>query len=387
MKKILVPVFLLFTGLYSKAQTDTLTKQDCGLRISLLTCTPGSELYATFGHSALRVIDSSTNEDIVFNYGTFDFDDPQFYQKFIRGKLLYLLSVTSFSEFMLSYQYEGRGVAEQVLDLSCKEKRSLFSALIENAKEENKYYKYDFVYDNCTTRLRDIVFRNIRESVITKDVRPEKNTTFRNLIHDYLDNGKEYWSKLGIDILLGMPLDKKISNNEAMFLPDYLMKAFDSTDVASRKLVSNKSVLLNQTVQTESSTILTPMTVFILLLLIIASVSFLKPSSQFLKYFDIILFFLTGALGLLLLFMWFGTDHGSCKNNLNLIWAFPPNIIMAFYLNRKKDWVRNYLLIYSILLIALLIFGWFFQQLNYALIPIMLILLLRCWMHFKLKSK
>ena len=139
MKKIFFSVFFFLICLFSKAQADS-----CNLRISLLTCTPGEELYSSFGHSALRVVDRANNFDIVFNYGTFDFDDPDFYTKFVRGKLLYFVSVTTFSDFMSQYEYEGRGVTEQILNLSCDEKQNLLAALNENAKEENKYYKYDF---------------------------------------------------------------------------------------------------------------------------------------------------------------------------------------------------------------------------------------------------
>src|SRR5678815_12567 len=146
---------------YSAAQPDSA----CGLRISLLTCTPGQELYSTFGHSALRLTDSLTGEDIIYNYGTFDFDDPGFYSKFTRGKLLYFVSVDKFQNFLEEYEYYQRGITEQVLNLSCTERGKLFSALQENAKDANKYYKYDFMVDNCTTRLRDIVFKNANEQI------------------------------------------------------------------------------------------------------------------------------------------------------------------------------------------------------------------------------
>lgn len=383
MKKIIVSIFLFSICFSTKAQTDSLSNQGCNLRLSLLTCSPGTELYSTFGHSALRVVDEFAHTDIVFNYGTFDFDDPHFYEKFIRGKLLYFVSVSSFSDFMLEYQYEGRGVTEQVLNLSCEEKQNLLKALNENAKEENKYYKYDFVYDNCTTRLRDMVFKESKDPVATKDIRPEETTTFRNLIHIYLDKGKEYWSKLGIDILLGMPLDKKISNSESMFLPDYLMEGFDSATIGSKKLVSEKITLLNPVVQPSKTAWFSPMVVFSILFLIIAALTCLKTTGQFFKYFDFILFFLTGALGLLLLFMWFGTDHPTCKYNLNLLWAFPAHIVISFFINKKRNWVKKYFFSNAILLVILLIFGWFLQELNPALIPVMLLLFLRSVMLYK----
>ncbi len=136
------------------------TAQDtrCHTRISLLTCAPGEELYSTFGHTALRVIDSVAGSDIVYNYGTFDFDDPNFYMKFIRGKLDYFLSVNQFPDFMYEYQYFQRSVWEQEINLSCSEKQQLMSALALNMQGDNRKYKYDFIYDNCTTRVRDLIF-------------------------------------------------------------------------------------------------------------------------------------------------------------------------------------------------------------------------------------
>ena len=198
MKKIVTVCFLLGLAKIFFAQTDT----SCSLRITLLTCSPGEELYTSWGHSALRVENRSNHSDLIYNYGTFDFDDPSFYSKFIQGKLLYFVSVDSFENFVYEYRYYQRGITEQILNLSCEEKQRLSAALQENAKEENKYYQYDFLSDNCTTRLRDMVFRNLAGTITTRNILPQPNITFRKLIHQYLDSGREYWSQLGIDILL-----------------------------------------------------------------------------------------------------------------------------------------------------------------------------------------
>lgn len=361
-----------------QAQSDSV----CNFRISLLTCSPGEELYSTFGHSALRVTDSAAGIDIIYNYGTFDFDDPSFYTKFIRGKLLYFVSVERLEDFLQEYIYEKRGVTEQVLNLSCNEKEKLAAALRENAKEENRYYKYDFIYDNCTTRLRDMVFNNADGPIETDDIRPGKNVTFRNMIHSYLDKSHQYWSKLGIDILLGEPLDKKVTNSEAMFLPDYLLKGFDNTTIDGTPLVSEKNEMLKPAMQLRKTQVFTPFIVFSLLFLIITVLTFLNNTDKFLSVFDFFLFFVSGLLGILLLFMWFGTDHPECANNYNLTWAFPLNTIIVFFLYKK--WVRYYFLLNSILLLLLLIlWAWLPQQLNNALIPVAALLLLRSFRRYK----
>src|SRR5262249_26081365 len=147
--------------------------------------------------------------------------------------------------------YEGRGITEQTLDLTCEEKQHLIAALYENAKEENKYYKYDFIHDNCTTRLRDMIEKYSQDSLLTNNIRPYHGVTFRKLLHEYLNKQNHAWSKFGIDMILGSPLDKKISNREAMFLPDYLLKAFDSSHLGAKKLVAEKKVILDSTIQTK----------------------------------------------------------------------------------------------------------------------------------------
>lgn len=379
MKKLLYTIILLLSlcPITKAQQTDS-----CGIQISLLTCTPGSELYSSFGHSALRVVDASRKMDIVFNYGTFDFDDPHFYNKFVRGQLLYFVSTDDLEDFLAEYKYFKRGVTEQVLNLSCAEKDKLVAALFENAKEENKYYRYDFTYDNCTTRLRDILEKIKGQSFATQHILPADKKTFRDLIHDYLEKANQPWSQLGIDILLGSPLDKKISNREAMFLPDYLLKGFDSTSINNKPLVyAKREVLPMETSQTDDSF---PSPTIVLgvcfILIFLLSVLFRNKDTVFFRFFDFMFFFLLGALGFLLLFMWFGTNHPMCKDNYNLLWALPLHLPFAFFMFTKKKWITSYftlLLFYSIALVA----AWFIlpQELNPALLFIVGIVIVRSY--------
>ena len=373
MKKILLRLF--FISILAHQHISTFAQDSSRLRISLLTCTPGEELYSTFGHSALRVIDSSASKDIVFNYGTFDFDDPDFYSKFVKGKLMYFVSTEYFKDFKEEYQLSNRGITEQVLKLTIEEKTAVQKFLYHNAKEENKYYKYDFLFDNCTTRLRDIIVLNKKTKPVFKNVMPE-GTTFRQAIHEYLDKNDKEWAKLGIDILLGAPTDAVMTTEQQQFLPENLMKAFDSTG----NLVASSSSLYAYQKQSESKSWFNPLIIFSLLLLftVLLDLSKNKFAAGFLKFFDILLFLVAGALGILLLFMWFGTDHAMCKSNYNLLWAWPTHFIAAFFISKKKNWVKKYLLI---TVIGLLIFlaAWFFlpQQLNTSLLAIALLLLYR----------
>jgi hypothetical protein len=356
-----------------------LAQDSCNLRISLLTCAPGEELYSTFGHTAVRVQDVAKGTDYVFNYGTFEFG-PDFYTKFIRGKLLYFLSVEDFNDFFFEYKLQSRSIQEQVLQLSCDENQKLYVALQSNAQEQNRYYRYDFLFDNCTTRAGDIVAKNTNSPVVFKDILPKNTPSFRNLIHEYLNAGHEYWSKLGIDILLGAKLDRKVSNREAMFLPDYLLKGFDSATVNNHPLVTPPQTILPMPSPLKDKSFLTPAVVFSLLLVIILAISFIKSNWAIatISIFDFLFFFILGLAGILLLFMWLGTDHKVCQNNYNLFWALPTNVVMAFFVHSKRIWVKKYFRI-MLWLTVVLVLTWFFlpQQMNNALIPIVVLIIYR----------
>ena len=381
MKKLLLFFHFSFFIFLLSLTKNAFAQDSCNLRISLLTCAPGEELYATFGHTALRVQDFSEQTDLVFNYGTFEFS-PGFYWKFIKGKLLYSLSVENFNDFMLEYQYEQRSVQEQVLQLGCEEKQKLYTALKTNAEEQNRYYLYNFFFDNCTTRAGEMVAGNTNTPITFKNILPQQTPTFRELIHSYLNAGNKYWSKLGIDILLGAKVDRKISGKEASFLPDYLMKAFDSASVNNHPLVAQKQTILQMPPAPKHFSIATPMNVFSLLFIVVVVISLLskKWATATLRVFDFLFFFLLGLTGLLLLFMWFGTDHKVSRNNYNLLWALPTHFIMAFFVHSKKQWTLNYFRIIFWLSVALVIV-WFFlpQQMNNAILPILLLIIYRSW--------
>ena len=348
------------------------------LRISLLTCTPGEELYSTFGHSAYRVIDSNGVTDLVYNYGTFNFGDEGFYLKFIRGKLLYYVSIEDFRDFANGYRFEKRGITEQVLNLTATEKITIRNFLNENLKPENKYYKYDFFFDNCTTRLRDILKKQHDSAFCSKPVMPA-GSRFRQAIHEYLDKNGKNWSKLGIDILLGQPCDAVMTPEQMQFLPDNLMKSLNSS-TAGKRLVLSETNLYPMTDTEVKHPFFTPILLFSLLLVLIISIGFIKNkfAYSFLQGFDGILFFLAGVLGIVLILMWTATDHSMCKNNFNLLWAWPTHFIMAFFVNSKKRWVKKYFAFTAIVL-AILLLAWFFlpQQMNNGLIPIVLLLIYR----------
>jgi len=375
MKKTFCSILFIFNFsflIFNSAQAQDSSR----LRISLLTCTPGEELYSTFGHSAYRVVDSTGMTDIVYNYGTFNFDDDGFYMKFLRGQLLYYVSAEHFPDFKNLYQSTNRGMTEQVLNLTAAEKITIQHYLNENLKEENKYYKYDFFFDNCTTRLRDIL-KKYKDSTFTlKPVMPA-GSRFRQAIHGYLDYNHKYWSKLGIDILMGVPTDAVMTAGQMQFLPDNLMISLDSSNYP---MVASSQNLYPIRDDHDKKPFVTPFVVFSLLAIFIVLLGYVKNkfTQAFLQGFDGMFFFLAGLLGLIILFMWFGTEHSMTKNNFNILWVWPTHAIMAFFMNTKKNWVQQYFKFTAVALMGVLI-SWFFlpQQMNNALIPVILLMIYR----------
>lgn len=395
MKHFFLLLFCCQSFLPSYSQADS-----CNLRISLLTCSPGDDLYSTFGHSALRVTDHTSGLDIIYNYGTFDFDDPDFYLKFARGRLLYYVSVEAYLDFMYAYRMENRGIIEQDLRLSCAEKHQLFEALKINALENNKYYHYEFLFDNCTTRLREMI-GNHTKGLVFNNILQSPPLTFRDMLHDYLDQGRQYWSKLGIDLLLGNGIDRSPSNKEAMFLPDYLMKGFDSALVNGEPLVTGKRILLAQldpdtgqplapgaAVPSVAADWLTqPLTATTALLVLGILITLFGGTrlAKLLAVLDTGFFMLIGGIGLLLLMMWFSTEHVLCANNYNLLWAWPLHLPAAFFMYRKK-WMRFYFRVSAVYYTGLLLTWPLIPQgMNLAFLPVVLLITIRC-IHLSFKK-
>ncbi len=343
------------------------------LRISLLTCGAGEDLYSTWGHTAIRIVDSARQTDIVYNYGNFDFQDPDFYSKFTRGKLDYYLAASGFAEFMYEYQVDKRDVTEQELRLTENTKLHIRRVLNETLNSPARMYKYDFAYNNCTSRVRDILI-NLAGLQLEKPLVPE-GTTIRNMLHEFLDKGGQPWSKLGIDLLLGSPIDRKVNKMESMFLPDYLMKAADSS---TNKLVARKTILNQGMPLTPARN--WPLYIFSVVALLIIGTSLISTGVAIIliRILDTLLFLLTGLLGCFILFMWFGTDHKACAANYNLLWALPTHFIAAFFVWKKPNRFTKYFTACSILYILLLItWFWLPQQLNPAFIPVTFLLLFR----------
>jgi len=292
----------------------------------------------------------------------------------------YSLSVETMSEFMQEYVVEQRSVKEQMLQLSCSEKEKLVNALEQNALEANRYYNYHFYQDNCTLRARDIIVNNCGDKVSYKNILPNQHITFRDAINGYLDQGGQLWSKFGINVLLGSHLDKEMDNLNAMFLPDYLLKGFDSASNGNTRLVSETKTILPPNTNNSGSGWVTPMVVFTILLITGLILSFSRSSrlKTLTRIFDIVVFFCVGLLGILITALWLGRVDAVCRNNINILWAWPSHAIVIFLAARKKMWLRNYFLVAASLGIILLLgWKWWPQELPTAALPLVLLVVAR----------
>lgn len=219
---LFILIVLLFVQLHSRA-----IQLSPDARISVVTCNPGEDVYSVYGHTAIRVLDQAQGIDVVYNYGVFSFDSPNFLYRFAKGQTDYLLLGYEFSSFMPEYVKEKRSVYEQVLNLTPEGKNQLFRALIENAQKENRVYRYNFFTDNCATRVRDMVERNSGSPVRFQESNPTKS--YRDLIKEYHHSFR--WTDLGIDLLVGKKAEVPVNSYGQMFLPEYLMAEFAKAEI------------------------------------------------------------------------------------------------------------------------------------------------------------
>lgn len=356
--------------------------------ISVITCGPWQgELYSAFGHSALRVHDPSQQINEAYNYGVFDFDQPNFYLNFAKGYLYYKLAVWDYQGFANMYVYDNRFIHEQVLNLTPTQKQKVYDFLQWNALPENQEYRYDYFYDNCATRIRDVFVNVFKDSVVFDGSYVETDYTIRELTDLYLE--PQPWGDLGIDICLGLPMDKVADPYEYMFLPDYIESGFDHASIYQNgeyvPLVQDKVVVYASREEDPPRGLPHPLVVFSVLAAAVAVLSFYdlrrKKASSWL---DITLFGICGAIGLLLLVLWLFTDHNAAARNFNLLWALPTHLWAVFTLRKNSKRTRTYFLATAILcLVLLLTWNILPQMLNYSLIPIVIALGIRGFVRYK----
>lgn len=379
-KKYFLPLLLLIC-VSAKAQFVPLSETS---EISIITIGPGAELYDKFGHSAFRVQDSLNGVDVVFNYGEYDFNTPNFYLKFAQGKLLYQLGADYYDSFFARYLAQNRWMKEQTLNLTLSEKQAVSDYLWNNLKPENKKYKYDFFFDNCATKIRDVTKKVLGDKLEFKEDHLKEELSFRQLIQKNLQANS--WGSLGIDVALGAVIDKKAKPIEYQFLPEYVYEGAANAVIHrngnTESLVKTTAVLFeNRPTPPENNFLLSPLFIMGILGLLIVFISYrdYKRNTRS-RYLDLFIFFFTGLVGVFLLLLWFATDHTATANNYNLLWAFPISILLIVAIAKKNisPKMKRYVSL-LLLLLVLLAIHWItgVQAFSIGLLPLLIALAVR----------
>ncbi|MFN8336673.1 MAG: DUF4105 domain-containing protein [Cyclobacteriaceae bacterium] len=356
-------------------------------QISVLTLGPfQGELYSAFGHSAIRVYDPASGSDLAFNYGVFDFDQPNFYLNFTRGHLLYKLGVYPYDLFRDHYISHNRYVHEQVLNLTQAQKQKVFDYLFWNAQPENVDYLYDYFYNNCATKVRDVFVEVFADSIKFDATYAPVGYTVRDLTHSYLS--QQPWGELGIEICLGQPMDKTLTTYEYMFIPDYIESGFNRATLNGKPIVRENVSVYESKPEAASFSIFHPWIVFGLFLVIVIALTVRDwKRKRLTKWFDVVLFSVMGWLGLLLFILWVATDHHAAAKNWNLLWAFPLHAVAGPMIVKLRfsGLVKKYFLATALVLVATLVLWAFLpQQLNVFLIPLVVAMAVRAYSIHKL---
>ena len=338
--RIFLSLLIIWGSMLSYAQ-----KRD-SIQFSLLTCSPGTEIYSLFGHTAIRYQNYTQNKDLVFNYGMFSFSSPNFIYRFVKGETDYQLGVNDFRSFEAEYMFRGSSVYQQILNLTYEEKLKLQNLLFTNYLPQNRVYRYNYFYDNCTTRARDQIEKCIDGDVEYPTSVPDK--TFRGIVHEFTKGFD--WEEFGIDLCLGASADKPIGIRQQMFSPFYMRSFAESAFIKdengnTRPLVLREEVIVDADAvdAAESSFPFSPIacaTFFLFLNVVIAFVQIVRKKIYW--FWDLILYLSQGLAGCIIAFLFFFSIHPTVDSNW-LILLFNP--IPLFYLpfmvyndiKRKKD--------------------------------------------------
>ena len=357
------------------------------VEVSLLTCQPHDEVYSLYGHTAIRWHDlHPQSPDLAFNYGIFNFHAPHFALRFVFGLTDYELGAFPYHIFQQEYRHFGSMVTEQVLNLTSEEKARLHQALSENLRPENRIYRYNYFYNNCTTKARDILERSITGKVEYAD-REDYTPTFREMVHEMTRNNP--WSRFGNDVLLGIKSDLKTDRLEQEFLPHNLMYDFDRAQIYAngqyRPLVKERRISVPAGVQMiEEGFPLSPLQCFIILLIIGFSIFLIewKMRKTFIVW-DVILMLAAGIIGIVLFLMLF-SQHPTVSLNLQFVLFNPLPWFFFWPVIRRKETI--YWKLTGILCVLFLI-GGLFQSYPEGIWSLALCLLLQSILHIKMTKK
>ncbi len=371
------------------AETDASIREEAdSLRVSLLTCSPGKEAYTMYGHTAIRVHNITTGTDIVFNYGMFNYSSDNFLYKFVRGETDYVLGAESLPYFIQRYQAQGHSIEEQVLNLSQAECQKTYTALMENLQPQNRTYRYSWLYDNCTTRARDMIERCI-DGHIEYNIHNPKITA-RQILHGF--SKADRWIEFGENLILGYELDTALTLRQQMFIPSRYAADADSatitrSDGTVQPLVGEKTMLLTVIPTTATGKTDSPLWTFsaIALLTLAITITELRRRKTY-KWIDATLQLAEGLAGTLIAFLFFFSQHPGTGSNMLILLLNPLSLLWAPLFAMGKREIAT-----IVILAELIAFGATLlitpQTYDIAIVPLVLILLFRETVNFVLQSE
>lgn len=382
-------IFLLLCLPFATVQAQEQKRETPdSIRISLLTCASGEEIYSLFGHTAIRYENYTRGIDAVFNYGIFNFNAPNFILRFALGETDYQLGANNYERFAAEYYYLERDVWQQELNLTPQEKEKLIALLEENYRPENRVYRYNFFYDNCATRPRDLIEKSIEGTLEYADNMTDTNTgtSFRDLLHKYSEGHP--WSRFGMDLCMGSHADKIINRRLMMFVPFYVQKYFNKARIIdkegqARPLVLNEEkIVITGSGETDRvSEGFTPMQAALLLFILIAAITIYGIRRR--KTFwgiDLVLFFAAGVAGCILAFLALFSQHPAVSPNY-LLFVFHPFHLFCLpcMLNKVRKRKRSRYMLANFIVLTLFILLWLIipQRFPLAVLPLALCLLIR----------
>ncbi len=371
MRKLYLVLITLLCCFDGKAQVQP----SDSINFSLLTCSPGTKVYELFGHTAIRYENLSTGEDLVFNYGMFSFNTPHFAYRFVKGETDYQLGVIPYFYFRLEYAERGSTVYAQDLNLTTEEKQALLAFLQNNALPENATYRYNYFYDNCTTRARDAIEKAVRGKIVY----PESDTlkSFRDIVHEY--TAGYHWDEFGIDLCIGADADKPISGRLQMFAPFYTMNFMDKAYILSpkgeqRPLLTRKYTIVDTARIASTPSSFTPMwcmCLFLVLNLVVAWCQWRKK--RIYKLYDLSIYGIQGLAGCVIAFLFFISTHPTVDSNW-LILLFNPLplllIVWTHFFASPQSRKRYFVAKAVYLTLFIVAFGFIPQEISLSILPL-----------------
>ncbi|HKY99026.1 MAG TPA: DUF4105 domain-containing protein [Gemmatimonadaceae bacterium] len=331
------------------AQTPSQPEPGSNLTIYLLTMGPGDQVWEKFGHNAIWIHDEATHTDSAYHWGLFDFADKDFVPRFIQGRMRYAMGSFGLGETLEMYRRTNRTVWMQRLNMTPAQKQKLFDFVKWNVRPENRYYRYDYFRDNCSTRVRDAIDMALGGSVRQASTGIATNTTYRSHTSRLTQDD---WSVFtGTMIGLGQPTDRPIDAWEEMFLPVRMMERFKTlqipTATGNAPLVLEQEIAVPSSRAPEDSTIRRGIAGYLAIaavLIAIVALSYTLSARGKGTGFLIVAAawsLITGISGTVLAFLWLFTDHLYSYRNENLFYLNPFSLVFFVFivilLIRKRD--------------------------------------------------